>query len=65
MMEPAERELVIECARFPDYILSVSSTYAQNQITNYVFNLTQVFHRFYKECSVMNANNDEIRSARI
>ncbi len=65
IIEPAERELVIECARFPDYILSVSSTYAPNEITNYVFNLAQVFHRFYKECSVMNANNDEIRSSRI
>lgn len=65
LSEPIERLLLLECSRFPDCILSATKNFAPNEITNYAFNLAQIFNRFYKNCPVINISEDEIRSSRI
>ena len=42
---PAERALVLECARLPDVVASASRNLAPNEIADYVFALAQSFSR--------------------
>ena len=62
---PAERALVLECARLPDVVASASRNLAPNEIADYVFALAQSFSRFYSECPVLAADTDAERGSRL
>ncbi len=62
---PAERALVLECARLPDVVASASRNLAPNEIADYVFALAQAFSRFYSECPVLAAAGEAERGSRI
>ncbi|WP_428377679.1 arginine--tRNA ligase [Lichenicoccus sp.] len=65
VVAPAERALVLECARLPDAVASASRNLAPNEIADYVFALAQAFSRFYSECPVLAASDDAERGSRI
>jgi arginyl-tRNA synthetase len=62
---PAERVLVIECARFPDVVASAAANFAPNEIADYVYGLAQTFSRFYLDCPVLAAESSEVRTSRL
>jgi len=53
--EPAERALVLECARLPDVVASAARNAAPNEIADFVFSLAQGFSRFYTDCPVLDS----------
>ncbi|MCQ8241148.1 arginine--tRNA ligase [Rhizosaccharibacter radicis] len=62
---PAERALVLDCARLPDVVASATANLAPNEIADYVFALAQSFSRFYNECPVLAADGDAVRASRL
>ncbi|WP_132145940.1 arginine--tRNA ligase [Luteibacter rhizovicinus] len=62
---PAERALVLDCARFPDVVTSAAANLAPNEIADYVFGLAQTFSRFYNECPVLAADAEATRASRL
>lgn len=62
---PAERALVLECARLPDVVASASRNLAPNEIADYVFSLAQTFSRFYADCPVLAAGSEAERGSRL
>ncbi len=62
---PAERALLLECARLPEVVASAAANLAPNEIADYVFGLAQTFSRFYGDCPVLAAENDAVRASRL
>jgi arginyl-tRNA synthetase len=62
---PAERTLVLDCARFPEVVASAAANLAPNEIADYVFGLAQAFSRFYASCPVLAAETDVMRASRL
>jgi arginyl-tRNA synthetase len=62
---PAERALVLDCARFPDVVASAAANLAPNELADYVYGLAQAFSRFYTECPVLAAPNETLRGSRL
>ena len=62
---PAERELVLACARLPDVVAQAGRNLAPNEIADFVFSLAQSFSRFYTECPVLAADTPEQRASRL
>ncbi|MBB3227985.1 arginyl-tRNA synthetase [Luteibacter sp. Sphag1AF] len=62
---PAERALVLDCARFPEVVTSAAANLAPNEIADYVFGLAQTFSRFYNECPVLAAEEEATRASRL
>ena len=60
-----ERALVFECTRFPEVVASASSNLAPNEIADYVFNLAQIFSRFYLDCAVLTAGTPALCASRL
>lgn len=65
VVEPAERALVLLCARFPDVLASAAHRYAPNDLADFAFDLAQAFSRFYTECPVLAAADAEVRASRL
>ncbi len=65
IVAPAERALVLECARLPEVVASASRNLAPNEIADYVFALAQGFSRFYTDCPVLGASDPEQRGSRL
>ena len=65
VVEPAERALVLLCARFPDAVASAAYRYAPNDIADFAFDLAQAFSRFYTECPVLAAADAEVAASRL
>lgn len=62
---PEERALALECLRFPARVQAAADGYAPNEIADYLFGLAQAFSRFYTENPVLNAEDPEVRKARM
>lgn len=62
---PAERALVLECARLPEVVASAAARLAPSEIADYVFSLAQTFNRFYAECPVLAAQSESLRASRL
>ena len=60
-----EFELVKEIAVFPSTFKSALREFSPHIIANYVYGLTKKFSTFYHECPVLNAENEELKVARL
>jgi arginyl-tRNA synthetase len=63
--EPAERALVLLCARLPEVLASTAAGYAPNELADFAFALAQAFSRFYSECPVIAAEDADGRASRL
>ena len=61
---PQEIELIRHLAVFPSEIISAAKNYDASRITKYAIELATLFHRFYDNCSVKNAETPELREMR-
>lgn len=63
--KPQEIELIRQLAALPVDIDSAAKTYDPAKITKYSVELATLFHKFYDVCSVKNAENEELKKARL
>jgi arginyl-tRNA synthetase len=62
---PTERELILECLRFPEVVASAARTLMPSEIADYAFGLAQRFSRFYAACRVLDAEDEAVRGSRL
>jgi len=62
---PAERALAIELLRFAEALEMVVADYRPNQLTNYLFELSNRFSTFYEQCPVLRAEAPELLRSRL
>jgi arginyl-tRNA synthetase len=62
---PTERELILECLRFPEVVASAARTLMPSEIAEYAFGLAQRFSRFYAACRVLDAEDAAVRGSRL
>ncbi len=62
---PAERALAIELLRFAEALEMVLADYRPNQLTNYLFELSNKFSTFYEQCPVLRAESSELVRSRL
>lgn len=62
---PAERDLVLECSKFPDAVATAARGLAPNEIAEYAFELAKKFSKFYTECPVVQADDPAVRTSRL
>ncbi|WP_448949938.1 arginine--tRNA ligase [Labrys neptuniae] len=65
VLAPAERALVLECARLPEVVASAGRNNAPNEVADYVFSVAQAFSRFYTDCPVLAADTEAERASRL
>jgi arginyl-tRNA synthetase len=62
---PAERALGLELLRFAEAIELVVADYRPNQLTTYLFDLSNRYSTFYEHCPVLQAEPEEVRRSRL
>ncbi|MDF2675209.1 MAG: argS [Clostridiales bacterium] len=65
LKENIEFELIKELANMQCAVMRSLEETSPHIISNYVYTLTKKFSLFYHECSVMNADNEELMKARL
>lgn len=60
-----ERALALACATYPEALISAAEKKDCSVLVNYLLETAKAFNRFYRECQVLNAENPEIREARL
>lgn len=64
-VEPAERQLAIQLLKFSEVLNDVLVEYKPNLLCNYLFDLAQLFARFFDQCPVRDAGSDELQRSRL
>jgi arginyl-tRNA synthetase len=63
--ETVERQLSVHLLRFGEVLNDVLVEYKPNLLCNYLFDLAQLFARFFDQCSVRDAETDSLRQSRL
>ena len=61
----AESDLITQLYAFPDVVQKAVREFSPHVITHYIFDLAKKFSAFYRECQVMNAEDVQLKNARI
>ncbi|MBL8024094.1 MAG: arginine--tRNA ligase [Elusimicrobia bacterium] len=59
VLHPTERALLIRLATFPDVLDQCARDLTPHHVTDYLLKLAGDFHRFYENCPVLNASDDQ------
>jgi arginyl-tRNA synthetase len=62
---PAERDLALDCLRFPDAAAAAARVLGPNEIAEYAFELAKKFSKFYTECPVLQEEDPDVRGSRL
>ncbi|GHU53036.1 arginine--tRNA ligase [Clostridia bacterium] len=65
LCETQETALIQQLAKLPEEIEIAAKLYAPSKITKYALDTAALFHKFYDSCSIRNAENDQIKGARL
>ena len=60
-----EKQLAILASFYPEALLSAAEKLDCSVLVNYLLDLAKTYNSFYRECSVLNAETEELKSARI
>jgi arginyl-tRNA synthetase len=60
-----ERDLVKALARFPEKVMEAIDAYEPSVITRYILDVATAFNRFYHNCQILSAENENVRGTRI
>jgi arginyl-tRNA synthetase len=60
-----ERDVIKSIARFPEKVLQALSDYEPSVITRYIIDVATSFNRFYHNCPIMSAENEEVKASRL
>lgn len=62
---PHELALVKHLINFPNLVEEISQSFEVHKLTSYATELADLFHKFYESCRVLNAENEELKNARL
>lgn len=65
LTHPSEVSLIKHLLAFPDLIGEIAENLQVHQLTEYSINLADLFHKFYENCPVLQAENEELVKARV
>ncbi len=65
LVHPKEIELTKHLGDFGNMIVDAAKTKMPHKVTNYTQKLAQLFHSFYNECHVIDANNEPLSKQRL
>lgn len=63
--DPTEKELVNALFDFSDTVQKAKAEYSPHIVTHYAFSLAKKFSLFYHNCSIVNAEDEEIKRSRL
>lgn len=63
--QPVERQLAVKLLQFSEAIDSVLVDYKPNLLCSYLFDLAQLFQKFFASCSVKDATSESLKSSRL
>merc|ERR1712137_437066 len=61
LTHPKEEELALKLARFPEALEESLEELVPNRITEYIYELSQLFSEFYNECKINGSEEEESR----
>ena len=64
-VQPQERELLIQLNRYPNVVAESAQQYDPSHLANYLFNLAKTFNKFYADLSILNSDDEQVRSFRV
>ena len=62
---PEEAELVKVLSRFEEHVRDAIETYEPMVITRYILDVAGAYNRFYHNCSILGADNEQIKNTRL
>lgn len=65
LKKESEIDLIKSLAEFPEIIAKAKMEYSPHIITHYAFELAKKFSAFYGECSIINAETENVKGIRI
>ncbi len=65
LKHPDEINLIKQLLIFPDLLAELALNLQVHQLTEYAINLADHFHKFYENCQVLQAENEQLKGARI
>lgn len=65
LTHPKEYVVIRKLMQFPDLVEAVAGSYEVHHLPQYARELADVFHSFYDECRVVDAENPDLSSARL
>lgn len=65
LTQPAEKQLVLQLARYPEVVQKALAEYNPSTLTNYAFELAQSFGSFYHQHQILDAETPAIGAARL
>jgi len=63
--EDSEVQLIRNLVKLPDVLSEVEKDLYPNKLCDYLFETSQMFNKFYENCSVNNAETPEIKASRL
>ena len=60
-----EHNLVLSLLSFKEIVYDVAESLELHKLCNYLYNLAAIFHKFYENCSINKAPNEEIKISRL
>ncbi|HEX6682351.1 MAG TPA: arginine--tRNA ligase [Candidatus Limnocylindrales bacterium] len=65
LTHPSERALALELLGFPGVVEAVAQTFEFQKLTGYLFGLAGAFNAFFRDCRVLQAEDDASRASRL
>jgi len=65
LAEAQEKALALRCALYPEAVHKAARELDSSTIAAYLLDLAKDFSSFYRNCSVLNAESEELRNARL
>jgi len=63
--EEAERQLVLRLVHFPRVVEAVAESLEPHRLCTYLYELATHFHRFFEQCPVLKAEDEQTRGSRL
>ncbi len=64
-MEPIERELIIALSGFETTVQAAGKDFDPSLIAQYTYNLAKLFNKFWNQCQILNAEDENVKEFRI
>lgn len=65
LTETTEAELIKKIAYFPQAVLDSAKDFYPHILCNYLFDLAQIFNKFYQEVSIINTKDKNLKTSRL
>lgn len=62
---PEERELIKQLSEFENVVKTSAEKYDPSEVANYVYNIARLYNKFYHECSILNAETEDLKRFRV